>query len=88
LINVIEDSVFIIKLCQKYGGSKVSLLIGEETGLKDLEDCSLAFIKTPFWDSKEAYVGVLGSKRMDYSKVVNALAEVRHSLETSMHGWS
>jgi heat-inducible transcriptional repressor len=88
LINIIEDSVFITKLCQKYGGSKVSLLIGEETGLENLEDCSLAFIETPFWDTNESYVGVLGSKRMDYSKVVNALVEVRHSLETSMHGWS
>ncbi len=88
LINIIEDPLFIVKLCQKYGGSKVSLLIGEESGIKNLEECSLAFIKTPFWDTKESYVGVLGSKRMDYSKVVTALQEVRRGLESSMHGWS
>jgi transcriptional regulator of heat shock response len=80
--------VFINNLCQKYGGSKVSLLIGEESGVEDLENCSLAFIKTPFWDTKESYVGVLGSKRMDYSKVVTALQEVKNGLQTSMHGWS
>jgi heat-inducible transcriptional repressor len=88
LINIIEDPVFINNLCQKYGGSKVSLLIGEESGVEDLENCSLAFIKTPFWDSQESYVGVLGSKRMNYSKVVTALQEVKNGLQASMHGWS
>jgi transcriptional regulator of heat shock response len=88
LIHLIEDPAFLIKLCEKYGGSKVSLLIGEESGIENLEECSIAFIKTPFWESKESYVGVLGSKRMDYNKVVIALKEVRNALQTSMHGWS
>lgn len=88
LINIIEDPSFLIKLCQKYGGSKVSLLIGEESGIHNLEECSIAFIKTPFWESKESYVGVLGSKRMDYQKVVIALKEVRNALQASMQGWS
>jgi transcriptional regulator of heat shock response len=88
LINIIEDPSFLIKLCQKYGGSKVSLLIGEESGIKNLEECSIAFIKTPFWESKESFVGVLGSKRMDYGKVVIALKEIQNSLQSSMQGWS
>ena len=88
LIQIIEDPSFITNLCQKYGGENVSLLIGEESGIKDLEECSIAFIKTPFWDSEESYVGILGSKRMDYSKVVNVLREIRSSLKSSMHGWS
>lgn len=88
LINLIEDPVFLINLCQKYGGDKVSLLIGEESGIENLEDCSIAFIKTPFWETKQAYVGVLGAKRMDYNKVVIALKEIKNSLQSSMHGWS
>ena len=88
LINIIEDPVFLINLCQKYGGSKTSLLIGEESGIENLQDCSIAFIQTPFWDSKESYVGVLGAKRMNYKKVVTALSEIRSALQTSMHGWS
>jgi heat-inducible transcriptional repressor len=88
LINIIEDPSFLVKLCQKYGGAKISLLIGEESGVKNLEECSIAFIETPFWESKESYVGVLGSKRMDYRKVVIALKEVRSALQASMQGWS
>ena len=88
LINIIEDPLFLAKLCQKYGGAKVSLLIGEESGIENLEECSIAFIRTPFWETKESYVGVLGAKRMDYNKVVIALKEIRNSLQSSMHGWS
>lgn len=88
LINIIEDPSFVIKLCQKYGNTKVSILIGEETGVENLEECSLAFIKTPFWDAEESYIGVLGSKRMDYMEAVNALEEIRSSLQSSMQGWS
>ena len=88
LVDILEDPVFLINLCKKYGSSRVSLLIGEESGVKTLEECSIAFIETPFWNSKNAYVGILGSKRMDYLKVVPALREVRTALETSMQGWS
>jgi heat-inducible transcriptional repressor len=88
IVRIIEDPSFLTKLSKKYGGSKPSLLIGEESGLKSLEECSIAFIKTPFWETEEAYVGVLGSKRMDYIKVITALSEVRNGLQSSMQGWS
>jgi transcriptional regulator of heat shock response len=88
LINIVEDPNFLVNLCQKYGGSKTSLLIGEESGIENLQDCSIAFIKTPFWETKESYVGVLGSKRMDYKKVVNALNDIRVALQMSVQGWS
>ncbi len=88
LIGILEDQVFLPNLCKKYGSSRVSLLIGEESGIKTLEECSIAFIETPFWDTRNAYVGVLGSKRMDYLKVVPALREVKNSLQQSMQGWS
>ena len=88
LINIIEDPTFLIGLCEKYGSVKTSLLIGEESGIENLQECSIAFIKTPFWESKESYVGVLGAKRMDYKKVVTTLSEIRASLQASMQGWS
>lgn len=88
LVDILEDPVFLVNLCKKYGSSRVSLLIGEESGVKTLEECSIAFIETPFWETKNAYVGILGSKRMDYLKVVPALREVRNALQASMQGWS
>ncbi len=87
VVNILEDDVFLKNITEKYSGSGVSLLIGSESGVGTLQDCAMAFIKIPFWGRETGYIGVLGSKRMDYSKVIPALKEVKSSLESSMSGW-
>jgi transcriptional regulator of heat shock response len=87
IVNILEDEVFLKNITEKYSGSGVSLLIGGESGVGTLQDCAMAFTKIPFWGRDTGYVGVLGSKRMDYSKVIPALKEVKYSLESSMSGW-
>lgn len=87
VVNILEDEVFLKNITEKYSGSGVSLLIGGESGVGTLQDCAMAFTKIPFWGRETGYVGVLGSKRMDYSKVIPALKEVKSSLESSMSGW-
>ncbi len=42
----------------------------------------------PFWDARDSYVGVIGSKRMDYAKSVPALREVQNSMRNIMRGWN
>lgn len=87
VINILEDEVFLRSLVEKYSGSGVSLLIGEESGIDNLANCAIAFTKIPFWDKEKSYVGIIGSKRMEYSKVLPALNEVKTALENSMSGW-
>jgi transcriptional regulator of heat shock response len=87
VVNIVEDRVFLPCLVEKYSGSGVSLLIGEESGIENLQDCALAFTKILFWEKEKSYIGVLGSKRMEYSKVLAALSEVKSALENSMSGW-
>jgi len=87
ILNIIEDNVFLPNLVEKYSGSGVSLLIGEETGIENLANCALAFTRIPFWEKEKAYVGVIGSKRMEYGKVLQSLKEVKNALENSMSGW-
>ncbi len=87
VINILEDQTFLRELVEKYSGSGVSLLIGEESGVDNLTDCAIAFTKIPFWEKEKSYVGIIGSKRMDYGKVLPALSEVKKALESSMSGW-
>lgn len=87
VINILEDETFLRSLVEKYSSSGVSLLIGQESGIGNLANCAIAFTKIPFWGKEKSYVGVIGSKRMDYGKVLPALNEVRNSLESSMSGW-
>jgi len=87
VISILEDDVFLKNMVQKYAGSGVSLLIGGESGVGTLQNCAMAFTKIPFWGKNESYVGIIGSKRMDYSKVIPALREIKNSLENAMSGW-
>ncbi|MGI6484057.1 MAG: hypothetical protein ACOX0R_00325 [Candidatus Dojkabacteria bacterium] len=87
IFSILEDDIYLRDMVKKYSSSGVSLLIGGESGIKELTDCAIAFTKIPFWDENQAYVGILGSKRMDYSIVIPALNEVRNALSASMSGW-
>jgi len=87
VISILEDDVFLKNMAEKYAGSGVSLLIGGESGVGTLQNCAMAFTKIPFWNKNNSYVGVIGSKRMDYSKVIPALREIKTSLENAMSGW-
>jgi transcriptional regulator of heat shock response len=88
IINILEDVNFLNKMMEKYSGSGVSLIIGEESGIKDLEECSILFTRFPFWDTSDAHIGLIGSKRIDYAKAVPALREVQNSMRNAMKGWN
>ncbi|MHC1716554.1 MAG: hypothetical protein AB9915_01480 [Candidatus Dojkabacteria bacterium] len=87
VLNILEDETFLRSLVEKYSSSGVSLLIGKESGINNMSECAIAFIKVPFWEKNQSYVGVIGSKRMDYSRVIPALNEVKSALQTSTAGW-
>lgn len=88
VVNILEDSDFLNTMMKKYSGSGVSLVIGEESGIKGLGECSMVFTQLPFWDTENAHIGVIGSKRMDYARSVPALREVQNSMRNAMRGWS
>ena len=86
--NILEDPEFLYKMMDKYSSSGVSLIIGEESGIKNLDECALVFTNLPFWDSNDAHIGLIGSKRMDYARSVPALREVQNSMRNAMRGWN
>lgn len=87
-LDVLEDVNLLQKVFSKYDGDGISLLIGSESGIRDLEDCAIAFTKTSLWDRKVGHMGVIGSKRMNYSRVLPALNAVKESVENSLKGWN
>jgi len=88
VVNILEDKDFLSNMMNRYSGSGISLLIGEESGIKDLDGCSMIFTTLPFWDTNDAHVGILGSKRMDYARCVPALREVQNAMRNAMKGWN
>ena len=87
VLDILEDENILKKVFSKYDGDEVSLIIGAESGIKDMEHCSIAFIKIPLWDKKYGHMGIIGSKRMNYPKAIKVLQVVRDCLEDSFKGW-
>jgi heat-inducible transcriptional repressor len=88
VLDLLEDESLLKSVFSRYDGDEVAVLIGSELGLKDLDDCTLAFTKFEFWDNRIGHMGVVGSKRMDYRNVIPTISEVRNSVESSLRGWN
>lgn len=87
ILRLVEGSSLLRKLFTKYGSDNVSILIGRECDLEGLRECSVVFSGFSYYGGKKGYVGILGPRRMRYSRVVPAVKAVRSILEESVRGW-
>ncbi len=87
VLDLLEDENILRKVFSDYDGNEVSLIIGAESGIKDMEHCSIAFVKIPLWENRYGHMGIIGSKRMNYPRAIKLLQVVRDCLEDSFKGW-
>jgi transcriptional regulator of heat shock response len=87
VLDLLEDENLLKKVFSKYSGEEVTVLIGSELGIKDLENCTVAFTKFNFWDNRVGHMGIVGSRRMNYKEVLPVITTVRDSIEESLRGW-
>lgn len=87
ILDLLEDEDLLRSVFGRYQSNDVAVLIGSELGVKDLDECALAFVKFRFWNDRVGYMGVLGSRRLDYKTVIPALRIVKQSVEDSLKGW-
>ena len=61
----------------------IQVYIGDEvpSAGKGMEDCSVVTTTYDLGDGMKGTIGIVGPKRMDYDKVVDALKNVMHQLE-------
>ena len=76
LTNLITDS---LDSSQNQG---IQVYIGNETPVQTMKDCSVVTATYQFEDGLSGTIGIIGPKRMDYDKVVEALKTVKLQLDT------
>jgi transcriptional regulator of heat shock response len=87
ILDVLEDENLLRKVFSKYDGEEVSVLVGSETGIEDMDECSLIFTRFNFLKGQSGHLGVIGSRRLNYSKILPLITTVRDSVETYLRGW-
>lgn len=87
IFDLLEDKGYLKKLFSNYLVSDIGILIGEETGVEDLENCSIVFAKMPFWNGQVLYYGIVGTRRLDYAHAIGVIRVVRNAVDKALRGW-
>lgn len=87
VLYLLENSRALESIFKKSMTDDVCILIGSECGAANLDECSLVFTRFKYVGDKNGYVGVLGPRRMRYSRVIPALRTVKQYMEQSVRGW-
>lgn len=88
ILSVLEDYATLSEVFSKYDYSgEVRVLIGEETGIDQLQNSAVVFAAIKLHGEAEGYIGVLGPNRMNYARVIPALKYIVSSIQDIVQGW-
>ena len=84
LISTLEEKELLTELMSENSEGQntgIQVYIGQETPVNAMKDCSVITATYEFEEGVYGKVGIIGPKRMDYEKVVDALKNVTGSLD-------
>ena len=73
-LSVLETKDKLLKLMENHGEMAFTVRIGPETGIPELEDCSLVTATYRLSDNTHGTIGVIGPTRMQYGRVLSVLS--------------
>jgi len=79
-LSILEGKEKLLELLQKNGEMAFMVRIGSETGIPELEDCSLVTASYRLGDQTHGTIGVIGPTRMHYSNVLSILRAMGEQL--------
>ena len=79
-LSVLEAKDKLIRLMETHGEMAFTVRIGPETGIPELEDCSLVTATYRLGNDTHGTIGVIGPTRMQYGKVLSILSAMGKQL--------
>ena len=79
-LSVLETKDKLIRLLENHGEMAFTVRIGPETGIPELEDCSLVTATYRLSDNTHGTIGVIGPTRMEYGRVLGILSAMGQQL--------
>lgn len=85
IINTFEEKQMLTELVQDTlsdeNNTGIQVYIGDETPISSMKDCSVVTATYELGEGMRGTIGIIGPKRMDYDKVVDALKTITHQLD-------
>lgn len=79
-LSVLETKEKLLRLMESHGEMAFTVRIGPETGVPELEDCSLVTATYRLSDNTHGTIGVIGPTRMQYGRVLSVLSAMGQQL--------
>ena len=71
--KVLESKETVRKLVNRDGGMEVTIRIGPENGVPEMNDCSVVTANYRVGDHSSGTLGIIGPTRMNYNRVISVL---------------
>lgn len=84
LLGILEQEDVVVDILGAQEGSGVSISIGEEIKVREMQECSMVSATYRIGDRTIGRLGVIGPKRMEYAKVVSLVDEVANRLNRNI----
>lgn len=88
VLDLLENEKLLMSLFKNYNLEDIGLIIGNESGVNDLDSCAVAFSVMPFWSKSGLYYGVIGSRRLNYGHIFPVMRKVKEAVKESLKGWA
>jgi transcriptional regulator of heat shock response len=87
LLKMLENNVLIKRIMSRESTGDVYVVIGRESNVEGLENCAMVVSSFRAFGGKRGRLGVLGPRRMQYSRVIPAVKAVTSVIDRSTQGW-
>ncbi|MCA9374939.1 hypothetical protein KC622_01265 [Candidatus Dojkabacteria bacterium] len=88
ILDLLEDEDLLKSVFSKFDRDEVTVLIGSELGIRDLDDCTMLFTKLRMLDGRAGHMGIVGSRRINYRVAIPVLSAVRDSVQDALKAWN
>lgn len=83
-LNILDTKEQMLELLNTGFAEDINVYIGEENEKEELKDLSIVTFKHTFGDKDLGTIGIIGPKRMDYSKVISVMKYISKKLNEQM----
>lgn len=82
LISTFEEKQLLTSLLPANENTGIQVYIGDETPVQTMKDCSVITATYELEDGIKGTIGIIGPKRMDYEKALEAISSVKEKLKS------
>ena len=85
-VNILDEKELVLDMLNSGIAKDINVYIGDENDNEQLKDFSIITFKHSIGDKDLGTIGIIGPKRMDYSKVISVMKYISKKMKGELYG--